>query len=198
MGKKRSKKNSHSAATTYPGQAVPPTWWKRNAPVLRFGLTFAVLMALYYVVTLLPWTDGTLFPAYLESNAKVSNAILHWFGQTSTVVGSTIRSPQFSITIKRGCDALEPSWLFCAAVLAFPAPWRRRLPGIFAGVVIILALNLVRIVSLYFIGIHLPGFFEMMHLELWPVIFIFVALLLWIGWISWARRHDLQSPNVTA
>lgn len=155
-------------------------------------------MALYYLVALLPWTDGSLFPAYLEGNAKVSNAILHWFGQASVVTGSTIRSPQFSITIKRGCDALEPSWLFCAAVVAFPAPWHRRLPGMAVGVVAILALNFVRIVSLYFLGIHLPAFFETMHLEVWPVLFILAALLLWLGWLAWSRRTPLALPNATA
>jgi exosortase H (IPTLxxWG-CTERM-specific) len=193
MGKQR---KSTKASTENPIREK--SWLVRNAPVLRFGLTFGVLMALYYIVALLPWTDGELFPAYLEANAKLSNAVLHWFGQASVVAGATIRSPQFSITIKRGCDALEPSWLFCAAVFAFPAPWRRRLPGVFIGVLAILSLNLVRIVSLYFLGIHLPSFFETMHLEVWPVIFILAALFLWLGWISWARPNHLSSPNVKA
>jgi len=193
MGKYRK-----SAKTPEKNPIPAKSWFARNAPVLRFGLMFGVMMALYYVVTLLPWTDGKFFPAYLEANAKLSNAILHGFGQSSVVAGATIRSSQFSITIKRGCDALEPSWLFCAAVLAFPAPWRRRLPGMALGVMAILGLNLVRIVSLYFLGIHLPGFFETMHLEIWPVIFILVALLLWIGWVSWARPNELASPNAKA
>jgi len=190
----------HRKSANTPAQNPVPkkSWFVRNAPVLRFGLTFGVLMALYYVVTLLPLIDGDLFPAYLEANAKLSNAILHWFGQASVVAGATIRSPQFSITIKRGCDALEPSWLFCAAVFAFPVPWRRRLPGMLFGVMAILSLNLVRIVSLYFLGIHLPGIFETMHLEIWPVIFILVALFLWIGWISWARPNNFESSNAKA
>ena len=192
------RKHRKSAKTPEKNPIPAKSWFARNAPVLRFGLTFGVAMALYYVLALLPWTDGKLFPAYLEANAKLSNAILHGFGQSSVVASATIRSSQFSITIKRGCDALEPSWLFCAAVLAFPAPWRRRLPGMALGVMAILGLNLVRIVSLYFLGIHLPGFFETMHLEIWPVIFILVALLLWIGWVSWARPNELASPNAKA
>jgi len=190
----------HRKSANKPVKNPPPAraWFTRNQVVLRFGLTFGVLTALYYVAALLPWTDHTLFPAYLESNARISNAILHWFGQASVVTGTTIRSPQFSITIKRGCDALEPSWLFCAAVLAFPAPWRRRLPGLAIGVAAILTLNFVRIVSLYFLGIHLPVIFETMHLEIWPMLFILAALLLWIGWLSWSRRLDLESPHAEA
>ena len=179
------------AANTLP----PKSWFARNRAIFRFGLTFGTVTLVYYVVTLLPWIDGTLFPAYLEANARISNAILHLLDQATVVTGTTIRSPQFSVTIKRGCDALEPSWLFCAAVLAFPAPWHRRLVGMAFGVAAILTLNLVRIVSLYFLGVHLPNFFETMHLEVWPVIFIFTALLLWLGWISWGRSTNLESSN---
>jgi exosortase H (IPTLxxWG-CTERM-specific) len=174
------------------------SWFARNKIVLRFGLIFGLVTAIYYVLALTPWVDGDLFPAYLRTNACVSNALLNWLGQSCQADGTTIRSPQFAITIKRGCDALEPSWLFCAAVLAFPAPWRRRLPGMAVGVTAILTLNLVRIVSLYFIGIHLPGFFETMHLEIWPVLFIIVALLLWIAWVSWSRRNVFNLPNAKA
>jgi len=193
MGQHRKNPTSPAARSSAIG-----SWFGRNKIVLRFGLTFGLVTAIYYVLALTPWVDGDLFPAYLRANAWVSNALLNWLGQSCQADGTTIRSPQFAITIKRGCDALEPSWLFCAAVLAFPAPWRRRLPGMAVGVAAILTLNLVRIVSLYFIGIHFPGFFETMHLEIWPVVFIIVALLLWFVWISWSRRSDFNLPNAKA
>jgi len=189
------RKSANSRATNQPPAS---SWFSHNRAVFRFGLTFSAVTLLYYVVALLPWVDRELFPAYLRANAYISSAILNFLGQSCHVVDTTIRSPQFAITIKRGCDALEPSWLFCAAVLAYPATWSRRLLGMSIGVTVILALNLVRIVSLYFLGIHLPRFFETMHLEIWPVIFILVALLLWIRWITTGRPNDTASSNVAA
>ena len=102
------------------------------------------------------------------------------------------------MTIRRGCDALEPSWLFSAAVLAFPATWRRRLFGILVGVSLILTLNLVRIVSLYFFGVHTPAFFEIIHLEVWPVLFIIAALCTWLTWVRWTRLQQPATQHGTA
>jgi len=193
MGQHRKNTTSPAARSSATG-----SWFGRNKVVLRFGLTFGLVTAIYYVFALTPWVDGDLFPAYLRANAWVSNTLLNWLGQSCQADGTTIRSPQFAITIKRGCDALEPSWLFCAAVLAFPATWSSRLLGMIVGVTAILTLNLVRIVSLYFIGIHIPGLFETMHLEVWPVLFILVALLLWIAWVSRNRQTSFNPSNAKA
>ena len=162
-------------------------WYANTGPIWRFGLKFGGLMALYYVVVLTPFCDGLLY-AYLGVNAWLANGILNWLGQDSRVSEITIRSARFAITVRRGCDAIEPSWFFCAALLSFPAPLARKVIGIVAGAVMLQVLNLVRIVSLYFIGIHYPKFFSPAHVEIWPVVFILVALLLWLGWINWSRR----------
>jgi len=98
----------------------------------------------------------------------------------------------FAIVIRRGCDAVEPAWFFCAAIIAFPVAFKRKILGMLVGVSLLLALNLVRIVSLYFIGWRIPALFSAAHLELWPVLFILSALVMWIGWIRWTRRASLE------
>jgi len=153
--------------------------------VFRFVLKFGFLLALFYGLLVTPYFDRTLY-SYLEANAWLSNAILNGFGQHTQVSEVTIESPQFSIAIRRGCDAVEPTWLFCAAVLSFRAPLMRKLLGIMAGTVLLQLLNLVRIVTLYWIGLYVPGIFDSAHLEIWPTVFIIVAIVLFVGWIEWS------------
>ena len=123
---------------------------------------------------------------------------MNWLGQTTQVSDITIRSAQYAITVRRGCDAVEPSCFFCAALLAFPAPWVRKVLGILAGAVLLQALNLLRIVSLYFIGLHYPRFFNPAHVEIWPALFILVAIALWGGWIGWTRQPAQSTPHAAA
>ena len=146
-------------------------------------------MAVFYWLSVIPFSQRALFD-YLCANAWISNVLLNCLGQECQVSQVTIQSADFGIAIRKGCDAIEPSWLFCASVLAFPAPFKRKIPGVLIGVAVLLALNVVRIVSLYFIGVHLPGFFSTAHLEIWPVVFIVTAILLWLGWIRWAMRNN--------
>jgi exosortase/archaeosortase family protein len=160
---------------------------RSKAPIAWFGLKFCVLMALYYGLVLLPLFDRMLY-AYLGANAWAANAILNLLGTDSQVSQVTVRSAGFVMNVRRGCDAIEPAWFFCSAVIAFPGPWSAKVPGILAGSAIILAMNLARLVSLFLIGLHYPRIFAVAHLEIWPAAFIILAVLLLVAWIGWARR----------
>jgi exosortase/archaeosortase family protein len=162
-------------------------WFEAKGPVLLFGAKFGALMVLLYGVLALPAVDRVLY-SYLEANAWASNLILNLLRQGTQVSEVTIRSadPVFAIAIRRGCDAIEPTGLLCGAILAFPGPFLRKVIGMLAGVVILQALNLVRIVTLFLIGSHLPAFFPTAHLEVWPALFIITAIVCFVGWKGWA------------
>jgi exosortase H (IPTLxxWG-CTERM-specific) len=163
-------------------------WLVSKEPVFRFGLKFVLLMALFYGLFLVPGFDR-LWSSFLAANARVANAILNAMGQPSHVSGEIISSPRFNMAIRRGCEAIEPTWLFCAAVLSYPAAMRRKLIGIALSAVLLQLLNLVRIVSLFFVGVYAPTFFNTAHLEIWPIVFILAVLLLMLSWIQWARQE---------
>ena len=165
------------------------TWRESKAAVLQFGLQFGLLMILFYGLVLLPGYERVL-SAYLEISARLSGVLLNWLGQECHVAGATIQSARFAISVRKGCDAIEPAWFFCAAVLSFPARWRRKGAGILFGSAVLQGLNLVRIVSLYLIGRRFPPYFNIAHAEIWPVVFIVAAMVLWIRWIGWARGDD--------
>jgi len=152
-----------------------------------FVLKFGVLMSAYYCIILLPSVDHLLY-SYLSANAWLANSVLRLFGADSAVSGVTIHSVAFTMNVRRGCDAIEPAWFFCAAVIAFPSPWASKISGLAAGSAIILTLNLARLVSLYWLGANFPRVFAAAHLEIWPVLFILVAGLLFLGWIGLCRR----------
>lgn len=171
-------------------------WFATRAPSLRFLAAFGFLLGGFYAVILLPTSDRVFYQC-LCINARAANAILHALGQPTSVSGVTIRSAQYAVAIRRGCDAIEPAWFFCAAVLSFPGRWRRKPAGLAAGVAAIFALNLVRIVSLYFIGLHMQWLFPTAHLELWPAAFILASLGFWIAWIRWSQDDNRPPSHAT-
>ncbi len=132
----------------------------------------------------------TVFPSYLRANARMSGAILSLFENRITVSGQSING-RYALSIERGCDAIEPSALFLAGVLAFPAGALSKLPGMLIGTLFLMVLNLVRIVSLFYVGVYRPRWFHMMHVDVWQAVFIFVAILFWILWALWATREGV-------
>jgi exosortase/archaeosortase family protein len=202
---KRAKRNqTPSSNSTGAGKAGPRcvggrlrTWYAGKSPVVHFAGKFGLLLVLYYVVVLIPFFDR-LFYGYLCASARVGGALLNLLGHQVEVLATSIRSANYGINVRRGCDAIEPFWFYAAGVLASPMSFARKLPGILAGAALILTLNLVRIVSLFLIGCHAPGFFDTAHLEIWPVVFIVTSIALWIGWMSWAKRTSKTETYVAA
>ena len=157
-------------------------------PVLRFVVLFAVFMIAFQLICLIPFVKDTVFPVYLRVNAQVSGAIIGLFDDSVTVNGQSISGRQSSLLIERGCDAIEPSALFVAGVLAFPAAFMSKIPGMLLGTVCLMVLNLARIVSLFYVRRFWPSAFEMMHIDVWQSLFVLLAILFWILWAVKAVR----------
>lgn len=49
-------------------------------------------------------------------------------------------------------NAINVTILLWSAVLAFPAPWKMTALGLVAGTIIVQALNIVRFISLFYLG----------------------------------------------
>ncbi|PKL51027.1 MAG: exosortase H [Planctomycetes bacterium HGW-Planctomycetes-1] len=173
--------------------------WRRRHPIFLFLAVFAVLMGLFYgFAVFTPFYKRDFLLSYLPFNARVSGAILGFFGQDITVAGRTISSPDFSVEVYSGCDGIEPIALFVCAVLAFPAPFLRKLPGIIAGTLLLAILNFVRVVSLFGVGVYFPKAFLFMHLDVWQALFIFFAVLFWIVWLRWAAQNQISTQHVSS
>jgi exosortase/archaeosortase family protein len=56
---------------------------------------------------------------------------------------------------------------------------------------LLLILNLVRIVSLFLIGVYFHRIFDLTHIDVWQALFIFLAVLLWILWLLWETRSQV-------
>lgn len=166
--------NSHTFSRIY----------KKYAFVFFVGMV-AMLIILFYVLYRNPWVEHHLFTPLLNVYARLSGGLLALFGFANTVTADLISSPVFSVSVKKGCDAAEPMAIFVAGIVAFPALIKRKLIGLGIGLAILFVLNIIRIVTLYIAGIYYPGFFEVMHLAVWQVAFILVAVLLWFLWLHY-------------
>lgn len=167
------------------GASIIKPGWVRNYPVPVFFFLFFTIMALFYAFTLSGFYNYTFQPFIVNINARIAGVFLHLFGENASVNGDLIASGRTSISVKRGCDALIPIFLFTSAVLAFPAPLRLKARGVFFGVLFLIAVNIVRIVSLYYTNIFYPQYFDLMHLEVWQVVFIGLGIACWAIWMQW-------------
>jgi exosortase/archaeosortase family protein len=152
----------------------------------------------FEAVCFLPWVKNGIFPACMRLDAQVGARVLRLLGQEAVADGAQIVSPRFAIEIRRGCDAIEPSAVFLSALIAFPAAIRTKIPGAVIGAVLLAVVNIIRIVSLFLVGVHYPSAFQVLHVDVWQAMFIFLAILLWVLWASWALRSAGRMRDVAA
>lgn len=172
-------------------------WYEEHGKALKFVGVGILWVIVFYVLATRQFFKEQVFPRYLSANAHAAGVILNTFGEPVTVYGQVVRSTKpprrFSIEVARGCDAVEPSALFCAAVLASPVPWISRLVAIAVGTSLLMALNFIRVVSLFLVGVYVPRYFDTMHLEVWQVLFIGLAVLFWGLWAGrMAKRGKVR------
>ncbi len=173
-------------------------WIYAKRPVLGFVLLFAVLMGVFYAITFIPAVNKKAIPAYMRFNAQASVVIINLFGEGARARGTFVSSSRFSVDILHGCDAVAPTMLFVAAVLAFPASIVSKMPGVVLGALVLAVVNLIRIAALFYTGIYYPKAFEAMHVDVWQPVFILLALTLWVTWAWRATRSGVVQPDVPA
>ena len=168
----------------------PRDLWDR--PDTRFIILFlAILGTTFTVIALHPVNDNIVVP-YTALIARASGVVLRLFGEEATVTNCLVSSPRFAVTIYNGCNGLITSLIFVAGVLAFPARPVAKLIGVGGGLLAIQIINMVRIVSLFYIGIFLPDLFDDAHIFVWQSLVILAGVALWV---IWANRVTLREKS---
>ncbi len=106
-------------------------------------------------------------------------------------VANNIVSTRATLEIVRGCEGAGTMFLLAAAILAFPSTWARRIAGLALGLGIVHALNLARIVFLYFVVAYREPWFLIAHTYVAPLA-VLAAVAAFFGW--WVVRPDAPLP----
>ena len=157
----------------------------------RFIIQFAGLLLLGFVIVVIPAVQTHVLQPFTESLAAASAGLLNAIGHEVTRFGTIISSPTFAVDVRNGCNGVEAALILIAAILATPARWRARLLGVAGGFVILQAVNLVRISSLYLLGFYDRELFDLFHSAVWQVLIILVAFGIFVFWsVKIAPRRD--------
>ncbi len=158
--------------------------------MLRFLLLFLLILCVLFVAELLQPVDRYVILPFTSAIAQVCAWLVSTFDPNAIAIGKELHSTVngFAISIERGCNGIEAVIILISAMLAFPAPWRYKLLGIGAGFVAIQALNLVRIISLFYLGQWNRTWFDWFHLYLWQALIVLDALVAFLVWLRWMPR----------
>jgi exosortase H (IPTLxxWG-CTERM-specific) len=171
--------------------------------MLRFLFVFVALQALLFGAELTPWAQTYLVVPWTNALASLSTWLVTLFDPSVVAAGKVIRSTAngFAVSIEAGCNGVEATIVLLAAMLAFPAPWRYKALGLAIGIAAVQLLNVVRVISLFYIGQWNRDVFEWAHQYVWQALIMLDVLVVWLIWvrrIPRGERAGLPPPALAA
>jgi exosortase H (IPTLxxWG-CTERM-specific) len=161
----------------------------------RFLAVFLLVLVALFLLELTAPVQRILVQPWTSFLALASAFIVRLFDANVLSYGNVLQDMRSGsgIAIEAGCNGVEACIMLAAAVFAYPAALRARVAGLLVGSAAIQLLNLVRIVSLYYLVQWSVPAFEFAHLYLWQALIMLDVLVVWLVWLRWVTRRQFAA-----
>lgn len=151
---------------------------------MRISWFIIVLVVLFAVELMEPVRQAVILP-FTALIATLSAGLTQFFDSSVVSNGIILQSVTngTAVSIQPGCNGVEAMICLTAAIVAFPASWKSKLIGLIFGFLAIQTLNILRIISLFYLLQWDKEWFEWAHLYLWQALIILDALVVFIIWV---------------
>ena len=158
---------------------------------MRLSWFIFILVALF-AIELLPSVRELVIDPFTTVIASISAGITQLFDSSVQSQGIVMRSVEnnVAVAIKPGCNGVEAMIVLAAAIIAFPASWKSKFYGLFFGFIAIQAMNIIRIISLFYLLQWDKQWFDWAHLYIWQGLIILDALVIFVIWIRTLATQD--------
>jgi exosortase/archaeosortase family protein len=155
---------------------------------IRVVGTFVVLIAVFFsVLTYSPIVERIdIGEMMAQLSAWLSWLFLKGLGSIVgfPVVrdGKNIGSTGFAVEVSPACSGAVPTMIYLAAVFAYPTTVRAKAIGAAMGAAIIHAVNLLRVITLFLIGLFAHQYFHDTHVYVAQALVVCIAVATWLFW----------------
>jgi len=151
----------------------------------RFLALFVVIQVVLFGLELLQPVQQHLVLPWTMLLAHICSSLVTLFDAGAAAQGKVLFNPAtgFGVSIEPGCNGVEAMIVLLAAMLAFPAPWKHRLLGLALGFLAVQGLNVIRVISLFYLGQWNTRAFEFAHEYLWQGLIMLDVLVVWLVWV---------------
>src|SRR6266568_3033736 len=158
--------------------------------MVRFFLWFLLLQATLFGLELTPWVQEWFVVPWTTALAAISPGIVKLFDPEVLATGKVLQSASngFAVSIEAGCNGVEATIVLVSAILAFPAPWKRKLVGLAIGIIAVQGLNIIRVISLFYLGQWSFDAFDFAHQYVWQALIMLDVLVVWLLWVRTLPR----------
>ena len=168
----------------------------KTSPTYFFVIFISLLLLLFFI-ELLSLTQQNIIIPWTGFLASVSSGIVSFFDAHAISHGIILQDSKsgFAVSIQPGCNGIEAAIVLIAAISAFPSSFMEKIIGIMIGFIAVQALNVIRIISLFYLGQWNTTAFEWAHLYIWQALIMLDVFIVFILWIKYINRKSSTVIN---
>ncbi|WOO31264.1 exosortase H [Diaphorobacter limosus] len=165
--------------------------------MLRFFLIFLAWQMSLFGLNMLGWVQQHLVLPWTALLARVCAHLVLWFDTTAAAAGKVLWNTVsgFGVSIEPGCNGIEACIVLFAAIMAYPASWRHKVIGIVAGFAAVQGVNVLRVISLFYLGQWRTDVFNFAHEYLWQGLIMLDVLVVWLLWVRVVVRSRPEESD---
>jgi exosortase H (IPTLxxWG-CTERM-specific) len=159
-----------------------------NIRPLRFVLVFTCSLLLGFGVLLTPPVQK-VDAQFSQALVTASHGLIALCGGHATLNAAILRAPGgFAVEMRDGCNAINVTILLWSAILAFPSTWKMKAAGLLAGSAIIQVINILRFITLFYLGQYSMTWFDFAHSYLWESLIMLDTMVVFWYWVNRVLR----------
>jgi archaeosortase B (VPXXXP-CTERM-specific) len=158
---------------------------KAHKAIIKFCIIFLGLLII--LTTTFPFLSDKFNPQLtwlMVVTADITGFLLRLFGMGVNVSGRIVSLSNFSMEVVGECTGLYEMLIFLAAMIAYPASYKKKLIGAGLGIPFLYVINIIRMVFIGVVGNWSPNTFDFMHMYFWQVAMILIIVSVWVLWIE--------------
>lgn len=159
---------------------------KSKTPVIkaliRLYVSFGGAILFFIIAFQFNFVHENVIVPFTSIVAGCSSILMNLFGASSNVTGNTLSTSDFSINVVDGCNGIYATAILISGVVAYPSKLSQKAIGVLLGFTAVFLMNLVRVISLFYMGLHFPDIFQEVHVYVWQPIIIIWAIIVWDFW----------------
>ncbi len=169
-------------------------WFVRQRGLLKIYVVFVLFIVILFSFLVTDLGKEYISMPLNRQIAVISAALINVGDSDAVATGTQICSNSGAVDIKEGCNGLYATVILLAGMVAFPASWRQRAIGILLGTVALFVINLIRVITLFYLSASHPELFQEAHMFIWQFAIIIIAALLWLVWYDKIVSREAAKP----
>ena len=170
---------------------------KAHKAIIKFCLIFLGLLVI--LTTTFPFLNDKFNPQLtwlMVVTADLTGFFLKLFGISVNITGRVVSLSNFSMEVVGECTGLYEMLIFLAAMIAYPANYKKKLIGAGLGLPLLYVINIIRMVFIAAMGNWSPQTFDFMHLYFWQVAMILIIVSVWVLWIEKVVHYERKAVDL--